>query len=87
VPCPEPGPDVVFADHNALIPTTMTEASPTEPRHDAKYASEAFEFLRLFQRIGRSLTGLVFLELGWTLLTVLATRLAGTSGTPMFTLA
>ena len=50
----------------------------------AKYASEAFEFLRLFQRVGHTVTGLLFLEIGWILLLILAGKLAGEAPAPAF---
>ncbi len=43
---------------------------------DTKYASEVERFIDLFQVFGRSLAGLLLLEIGWTLVLVLAARLA-----------
>ncbi|HEY7303494.1 MAG TPA: hypothetical protein VH601_05245 [Bryobacteraceae bacterium] len=42
--------------------------------------SHALEYLRLFRQEGRSLAGLVLLEIGWVLLLVLASKLTGAAG-------
>jgi hypothetical protein len=42
---------------------------------ESKQASQALKFLKLFQQVGRSFIGLFLLEIGWTLLLVLATKL------------
>lgn len=39
--------------------------------------SHAREYLKLFRQEGRSLAGLVLLEIGWVLLLVLASKLTG----------
>jgi hypothetical protein len=49
----------------------MPEESKSEP------SSQAVEYLKLFQQVGRSFVGLFLLEIGWTLVLVLATKLVG----------
>ena len=44
---------------------------------ESKQSSQAIEFLKLFQQLGRSFLGLLLLEIGWTLFLVLATKLTG----------
>lgn len=46
-------------------------------KSEAKYAAEAFELFRLFDRIGRSFYGLLLLEIGWLLILILAAKLTG----------
>lgn len=53
-------------------------------KSEAKYAAEAFELFRLFDRIGRSFYGLLLLEIGWLLILILAAKLTGEkAGPPM----
>jgi hypothetical protein len=44
---------------------------------ESKSISQVLDILKLFQRFGRSFTGLLLLELGWTLILTLAAKLAG----------
>jgi hypothetical protein len=44
---------------------------------ESKSTSQILEILKLFQRFGRSFTGLLLLELAWTLILTLAAKLAG----------
>ena len=46
-----------------------------EQKASAKWAAEAFEVLRLFQRFGTRLPGLLGLEVGWAGLLVLVAKL------------
>lgn len=52
----------------------MAEESETQSGFNAR------EYLRLFRQEGRSLAGLVLLEIGWVLLLVLASKLTGAAG-------
>lgn len=56
-----------------------------EEKSQAKWASEAFEFLRLFQRTRSSLVGLLLLVIGWALLLVLVAKLSSGTGPPTIT--
>jgi hypothetical protein len=47
---------------------------------DLMSSSHARDYLRLFRQEGRSLAGLVLLEIGWVLLLVLASKLTGANG-------
>lgn len=47
---------------------------------DARYASEVQQFLALFQAVGTSVAGLLILEIGWTLVLILASSLNGDQG-------
>lgn len=62
---------------------TTTEEPPLKEglmtTSTAKYASEAFEFLRLFNRIGKSTTGLALLEVCWILVLLLLKKVIADS--------
>lgn len=47
----------------------------SEDKNSGKWASEVFDFIRLFKRTGSSFFGLFLLELGWILLLMLISRL------------
>jgi hypothetical protein len=48
---------------------------PEEP--ESKQSSQALELFKLFQQVGHSFLGLVILEIGWTFVLVLASKLTG----------
>lgn len=50
---------------------------------EGKWTAEAFGFLRLFRRTGRSLVGLLFLQAGWFLYLLLLLRLIGNQRAPL----
>jgi len=56
------------------------KAASHEP--EGKWAIEAFDFLRLFRRIGRSFLGLLFLEIGWTAYILLLNKIIGGNPNP-----
>src|SRR5919198_2335240 len=49
---------------------------------ESKWAVEAFDFLRLFRRVGRSFVGLLFLAIGWTLYMILVGKVVGEQPNP-----
>jgi hypothetical protein len=51
------------------------KAMPEEP--ESKQSSQALELFKLFQQVGHSFLGLVILEIGWTFVLVLASKLTG----------
>jgi hypothetical protein len=51
-----------------------------------QWASEAFDFLRLFQRVNGQVQGLIIIEIGWTLLLLLAKGLSQTDTTPIISI-
>jgi hypothetical protein len=52
----------------------------------AKWAAEAFAFVRFFQRVANQLWGLILLELGWALVLVLASKLTPQDSPPVLRL-
>lgn len=51
-----------------------------------KWASEAFSFLRLFQKVGGQVSGLLMLEIGWAILLVFVAKLTLSTEKPVITL-
>ena len=51
-------------------------------KSETKYAAEAFELFRLFERFGRTFYELLLLEIGWLLTLVLAAKLTGKETSP-----
>ncbi len=64
----------------------MVNGTSMGEKPEGKWAIEAFDFLRLFRRIGRSFVGLLFLEFGWTAYTLLLQRVMTTPWTLKITL-
>lgn len=54
-----------------------------DDKSSSKWAAEFFDFLRLFQRVGGQLSGLLLLEIGWALLLSLVTKLSSTDSAPI----
>lgn len=52
----------------------------SESKSSSKWASEAYDFLKLFQRIGHQLSGLIMLEIGWALFLNLIVKLSQLEG-------
>src|SRR5436305_5701330 len=46
-------------------------------KSEAKWAAEAFDFLRLYSGVGRSMAGLLLLEIGWAAYLVLVGHFVG----------
>ena len=53
-----------------------------ESKAEGKWMAEAFDFLRLFRRVGRNGFGLLILEIGWALLVLLLGQLPHPDGPP-----
>jgi hypothetical protein len=53
-----------------------------EDESTSKLLAQATDLFTLFQQVGRSGAGLILLEIGWTLILVLATKLTGEEGSP-----
>ncbi|MBP6472372.1 MAG: hypothetical protein KBE23_06630 [Chloroflexi bacterium] len=51
------------------------EKKPTTYKPTGKWAGEAFDFLRLFYRVGDQVTGLILIEISWAIFLVLLARL------------
>ncbi len=49
---------------------------------EAKYAAEAYELFRLFERFGRSFYGLLLAQIGWLFLLLLASKIVGDKNGP-----
>src|SRR5438105_3457520 len=56
------------------------ESPKDEIPGEAKWASELFNFLKLFQRVGRSFVGLVLLEVGWTAIVAIVPKVTLAGG-------
>ncbi len=61
----------------------MAESETPEKESSVKWAREAFEFLKLFRREQRQISGLLLLEIGWALLLVLVAKLSAADSEPM----
>ena len=69
-----------------MLDSRTTESAEKEESNDAKWAAEAFAFLRLFQRVGNQIWGLILLEVGWALLLMLVGKLSEPDSKPVLRL-
>ncbi|MFH0344485.1 MAG: hypothetical protein ACHBNF_20715 [Chromatiales bacterium] len=58
----------------------MAERNNDKGATEAKWSAEAYNFLRLFRRIGTQLDGLLLLQIGWVLLLWLVGKLSPSDG-------
>src|SRR6266404_9475379 len=61
----------------------MKESSLRKP--EGTWAIEAFDFLRLFRRVGKSFLGLLLLQIGWTVYILLLDKIIGANPDPAST--